>query len=88
MQKRQPDGGFDAAEWMHQAPAEVIAMVREAIATEPTPRALRRALYRALLAGADELTRLVAERCENRDYASAFGKTVLQAEISDVYPSD
>jgi hypothetical protein len=80
MQNHRPDGTSDAAEWMSQAPAEVVAMVRAEIAREPTPRALRRALYRAQLAGNDELTRLVAERCEDRNYASGFGKALLQAE--------
>jgi hypothetical protein len=55
-------------------------MVRAEIAREPTPRALRRALYRAQLASDDELTRLIAEHSEDRDYASAFGKAVLQAD--------
>jgi hypothetical protein len=55
---------------MQEALPDVVAMVRAEIAREPTPRAL----YRAQLASDDGLTRQVAERSEDRDYASAFGK--------------
>jgi hypothetical protein len=55
-------------------------MVRRAVAREPTPRALTRALYRAQLASDDAFTRLVAERCQDHDYANAFGKALLRAE--------
>jgi hypothetical protein len=54
--------------------------VLRAIKAEPTPLALRQALYRAQLASGDELTRQVAARCEDRDYANAFGKALLRAE--------
>jgi hypothetical protein len=73
-------GDFDARAWMRHAPAEVVAMVRSAITTEPTPRALRRALYRAQLASGDDLTAAVSGRCQERDYANAFGKALLRAE--------
>jgi hypothetical protein len=74
------DGTLDAHEWKHHAPLEVVAVVRAAITEEPTPRALRRALYRAQLASDDEFTRLVAERCQDNAYANVFGKALLRAE--------
>jgi hypothetical protein len=80
MQAHRPNGTLDAITWMRQAPADVVAMVRAEIAREPTPRALRRALYRAQLALGDELTSRISARCSANDYASAFGKAVLQAE--------
>jgi hypothetical protein len=73
-------GGLDALEWMEATPAEVVAMVRVAVTEQPTPRALRRALYRAQLGSDDEFTRLVAERCQDNAYANAFGKALLWAE--------
>jgi hypothetical protein len=53
---------------------------RSAIRVKPTPRALRRALYRALIASGDALTVMVSDRCVDRDYADAFGKALLRAE--------
>jgi hypothetical protein len=50
-----------------------------ALREEPTPRSLRHALYRAIIAAGDEFTRRVAERCEDREYAPAFGKAILQS---------
>jgi hypothetical protein len=72
------DGGLDAREWMRHGPLEAVAMVRHAIVAEPTPKMLRQALSRAQLASEDELTRLVAKRCRDRDYANEFGKTLLR----------
>jgi hypothetical protein len=77
MQKTE-DGAADAAAWLAAQPPDVTCMVRAALRAEPTPKALRRALYRAILATGDELTRTVADRCEDRGYAQAFGKAVLR----------
>jgi hypothetical protein len=73
------DGGLDAREWMRHGPLEAVAMVRRAIAADPTQQMLRQALSRAQRNSDDELTRLVAERCQDRDYANEFGKTLLRA---------
>jgi hypothetical protein len=77
----QHEGDAAAYDWAQHASAEVVAMVRHEIAEEPTPRALRRALYRAQLASADELTAIVAERCASREYANAFGRTLLRSWV-------
>jgi hypothetical protein len=64
---------------MRHGPLEAVAMVRRAIVAEPTPKMLLQALGRAQLASEDELTRLVTERCEDRDCANEFGKALLRA---------
>jgi hypothetical protein len=78
--EQQHDGALDARDFRHHAPLDVVTMVRRAVAREPTPRALRRALHRAQIASDDAFTRLVAERCQDGDYANAFGRALLRAE--------
>jgi hypothetical protein len=82
------DAGLDARDFVRDAPGEVVVMVRAALTQEPTPRALRRALYRAQLASDDELTTRVVVRCQDRDYADAFGKTLLRSAVSDESVTD
>jgi hypothetical protein len=82
------DGGSDAREWMRYAPAKVVGMVRDVVTREPTPRALRLALFRAQVASDDELTTRVVVRCQDRDYADAFGKTLLRSAVSDESVTD
>jgi hypothetical protein len=74
------DGRQDALAWLVEAPAGVVHMVLRAIKAEPTRTALRHALRRAEFLTDDLLTRRVTERCEDRNYANAFGKALLRAE--------
>lgn len=74
-----PDAGVDAADWLAVQPPDVVRMVRAALREQPTPRSLRRALYRAIIASGDEATRTALERCEDTAYARAFGIAVLRS---------
>jgi predicted nucleic acid-binding Zn-ribbon protein len=60
--------------------AELVRMVRAALHENPTPRNLRRALNRAIIATGDELTRTMTERCNDAAYARSFGMAVLRSE--------
>jgi hypothetical protein len=46
------------------------------------------ALFRAQVASDDELTTRVVVRCQDRDYADAFGKTLLRSAVSDESVTD
>jgi hypothetical protein len=74
------DGRQDALAWLVEAPAGVVHMVLRAIKAEPTRTALQHALKRAEYLTDDVLTRRATERCEDRDYANAFGKALLRAD--------
>jgi hypothetical protein len=75
-----PDPRADAAEWLAAQPDDVVRMVRAALHENPTPRNLRRALNRAIIATGDELTRTMTERCNDAAYARSFGMAVLRSE--------
>jgi hypothetical protein len=72
-----PDGSLDAVEWSAIASPEVLALVRHAIAVEPSRQAVRRAMRQAQLLSFDEETGRFAKRCEDEGYAVAFGETLL-----------
>jgi len=74
------NGFKDAQEWLNQTPPDAVAMVRGVIAQEPTPKALRRALYRLPANSDDGLTDRIARSCRAHDYASYFGWVVLRAD--------
>jgi hypothetical protein len=51
------NGATDAAVWLAAQTEDVVRMVQAALRERPTPRSLRRAVYRAINATGDELTR-------------------------------
>jgi len=73
-------GAEDAAAWLRTTPADVVTLLRQALAQEPTPQGLRRALYRAQLATGDDLADRSAKRCEDRAYARDFAMAVIASE--------